>query len=291
MKSVVREISPLSQGDCFCISTYSSNDFNQSFHHHNTIELALVSNAVGVKRIVGSQEDVIATGQELVMIPPGLAHGWQAVSEIPNDLSVIVIHFDSDLLNEKFLNRAPLKGLKQMLTDLNRGILFQPEIVKDIAPLISNLTRADNLDSVIQLLSILHQLSLAKYRQIIPEDQGCKIISMGGDKIDEIYAYMIAHHHYRLTPDEVAEATGIKPALLTKFIRTSTGLSFTESLNNIRLKQVIRMLVETTHTVAEIAFACGFNSLANFNRLFRNSHGCTPVEYRQNYFAYRHVKL
>ena len=47
------------------------------------------------------------------------------------------------------------------------------------------------------------------------------------------------------------------------------------------------MLIDTTNTVAEISFKCGFNNLSYFNRLFKKKNGCTPKEFRENYSGTR----
>lgn len=50
----------------------------------------------------------------------------------------------------------------------------------------------------------------------------------------------------------------------------------------LRLARIARALIETDATVAEIAFANGFNNLANFNRRFRQHFGCSPTSYRRS---------
>jgi AraC-like DNA-binding protein len=55
------------------------------------------------------------------------------------------------------------------------------------------------------------------------------------------------------------------------------------SLLEIRLGHATRMLIETTQSVSEIAYDCGFNNISNFNRLFKKKKGCTPSVFRENY--------
>ena len=43
------------------------------------------------------------------------------------------------------------------------------------------------------------------------------------------------------------------------------------------------LLVDTTQTVSEICYDTGFNTLCNFNRLFRKRKGCNPTEFREKY--------
>ncbi|MGB5358652.1 MAG: helix-turn-helix domain-containing protein, partial [Eudoraea sp.] len=42
-------------------------------------------------------------------------------------------------------------------------------------------------------------------------------------------------------------------------------------------------------SISEIAFMCGFNSIANFNRVFKKSKGSTPTQYRQDFSGIRRV--
>jgi transcriptional regulator GlxA family with amidase domain len=47
------------------------------------------------------------------------------------------------------------------------------------------------------------------------------------------------------------------------------------------------MLIDTTHSIGEIANKCGFNNMANFNRIFKQKKGCTPKEFKRNYTGQR----
>jgi AraC-like DNA-binding protein len=55
------------------------------------------------------------------------------------------------------------------------------------------------------------------------------------------------------------------------------------SLLEVRLGNASRLLIDTTQSVAEVAYNCGFNNISNFNRLFRKKKSCTPKEFRENY--------
>ena len=60
-----------------------------------------------------------------------------------------------------------------------------------------------------------------------------------------------------------------------------TGLSFARSLTAMRLKEARRLLGLTpARQVADIAYACGFDSIATFYRVFRSAYGMTPGDVR-----------
>ncbi|MDD4590103.1 MAG: helix-turn-helix domain-containing protein, partial [Parabacteroides sp.] len=43
------------------------------------------------------------------------------------------------------------------------------------------------------------------------------------------------------------------------------------------------LLVDTTNSISEICYECGFNNLSNFNRIFKKRKECSPKEFRENY--------
>ncbi|MBR3500042.1 MAG: helix-turn-helix domain-containing protein, partial [Bacteroidales bacterium] len=50
-----------------------------------------------------------------------------------------------------------------------------------------------------------------------------------------------------------------------------------------RLGAASRALVDTSQTISEICYNCGFNNLSNFNRTFKSKRGVTPRDFRMNY--------
>lgn len=69
----------------------------------------------------------------------------------------------------------------------------------------------------------------------------------------------------------------------SRFFKNRSGKTFINSLNDIRLGHASRMLIDTTHSVSEIAYNCGFNNISNFNRIFKKKKGCTPKEFKEGY--------
>jgi len=68
-----------------------------------------------------------------------------------------------------------------------------------------------------------------------------------------------------------------------RYIKQRTSKSFVDFLTDIRLGFAIRALIDSPQSVAEIGYACGFNNLSNFNRIFKKKKGMPPTEFRENY--------
>jgi len=83
---------------------------------------------------------------------------------------------------------------------------------------------------------------------------------------------------------EAARRAGLSPAAFSRYFRKKMGHTFEDFVNEVRVGRSCRALIETPEkSVAEIAFAAGYNNLANFNRQFRRRTGLSPVEYRRRH--------
>jgi transcriptional regulator GlxA family with amidase domain len=87
-------------------------------------------------------------------------------------------------------------------------------------------------------------------------------------------------HHPGLTPAALAAELGVSLRQVHVLFEP-TGLSFARTLTAMRLEKA-RRLIETmpARQVADIAFACGFDSIATFYRVFRSAFGMTPGDVR-----------
>ncbi len=93
--SILREITPLTQSDCFTYFYRAKSDFDFPLHYHDEIELNFIKNARGTKRIVGDHVEEIGD-IELVLVGPGLPHGWFGSGFPENQIEEITIQFHKD---------------------------------------------------------------------------------------------------------------------------------------------------------------------------------------------------
>ncbi|HKG08746.1 MAG TPA: AraC family transcriptional regulator [Pedobacter sp.] len=286
-KNIIREITPLTVHDCFTIFSRDKSGFDFPLHNHEEMELNLIINARGAKRIVGDHIEEIEA-LELVFVGSNLAHGWFTHNCISKEIKEYTIQFHKDLIDEKFLRRNQLSQIRKMFEQSKKGVLFSRETTEELMPRITGLVKKRGFSSILELLSILHDLSTSK---------GCRTLSdasftnenytYNSRRIEKVFEYMNLNFGNLITLNDVAKVANMPEASFSRFIKKRTGYSFIDSLNEIRLGHVSRMLLDTTESVSEIAFKCGFNNMANFNRTFKSKKGCTPKEFRSNYLENR----
>jgi AraC-like DNA-binding protein len=79
----------------------------------------------------------------------------------------------------------------------------------------------------------------------------------------------------------VAEATSTSPNYLSEKFKEATGINYVKYVAQARFEKATTLLRQADLRVSEIAFACGFQSLSQFNRVFKKLAGKSPTEYRR----------
>ena len=67
----------------------------------------------------------------------------------------------------------------------------------------------------------------------------------------------------------------------SRYFRRSTGNTFTDFVNRVRVNKACQLLLETDKYISTICYEVGFNNVANFNRRFSEFRGMTPSEFRK----------
>lgn len=287
MHKVYREITPLTPYDCFTLFSRSKTCFDFPLHNHEEMEINLIRYGKGVQRVVGDHTETISD-IELTFIGSNLPHGWfdhefKWNSEMPK-VEEITIQFHRDLLDDNLLKRKQLYFIRSMFANAARGISFSEETAMRIYPRFKDLTQKSGFDSVLELLSILHDLSVSRnFRLLSSSTFADGSIRYDSRRIERVFNYLRENYHKNITLEEVARFAGMTEVSFSRFIKKRTGKTFIDSLNELRLSHASRLLIDTTHTIAEIGYRCGFNNLSYFNRIFKKRHGCTPKEFRLTY--------
>lgn len=285
-KKILREITPLTSADCFTVFARTKTEFDFPVHYHEEFELNFIKNGKGVKRIIGDHVEEIGE-YELVLIGPNLQHAWFTHKCKSHEITEITIQFHKDLFDEKFLRRNQLSFIRTMLGNSLRGILFSFETASLLSSRIMRLSKKSGFESVLELMSILHELSISRHSRMLSNStfNNMENLSYNSRRIERVMEYLNENFHNPISLTEIARLTNMAESAFSRFFKTRTGMTFIDSLTEIRLGHASRMLIDTTQSVSEIAYECGFNNISNFNRIFKKKKGCTPKEFKKSYTA------
>ncbi len=131
-----------------------------------------------------------------------------------------------------------------------------------------------------------------------PETMQVTIQMMGRQICDLIYSYnrknrykyvdqakrYIAEHYSdsNLSLNDVAEYVQISASYLSELFAEISGEKFSGYLAAYRIEKARQQLQTTSEPAKEIGSRCGFNSVQNFNRVFKKMTGLTPGQYRES---------
>lgn len=285
MNTIFREVTPLSSQDCFMIFSREKSEFNFPIHVHSEYELNFIENAAGARRIVGDNVEEISELELTLVTGSNLSHGWLNHHCISKKIKEITIQFHGDLINEDLLNKNQFLSMKEMFDKATYGVTFSQEtilLIKD--RLYSLASEQEGVHSVLKLIGILHDLSLSQtMRTLSSKSFVNKGLTYDSRRIESAFNYMLNNYDKDIKLSDIAKTVGMSDVAFSRFFKKRTSKNYIDSLNDIRLGHATRMLINTTHSIAEICLMCGFNNFSNFNRIFKKKKGCTPTEFKENY--------
>ena len=282
-----KEVSPLSSKDCFILIERQKTNFNFPIHIHPECELNFIENAKGAQRIVGDSIEEIDEEELVLVTNPHLEHAWKDYRNVSKNIHEITIQFHPDLLTDTFLNKNQMISIRQLFRHAERGVAFSRESIAKVRPLLKTLTcENDSFYSLIKLLIILHELSIDKgMRELSTGQFAANVMHQhsSDESLGRVMDYHSRHYSEVIRLSEVAEMVNMSESSSCRFFKQHTSKSFIDFLTDIRLGAASRALIDSSLSIAEIGYDCGFNNLSNFNRIFKKKKGVTPSEFRDNY--------
>lgn len=282
---ILHEITALSDTDCFCIVERSKSEFNYPLHSHTECEINYVENAPGSQRTVGDSVEEIEDFDLVLITGKELEHVWENYQCRSREIREITIHFSPDLFFENFIDKMQFKSIKQMLERAQKGLSFPLHTILRVRSLLNSLSHEkQGFHAVITFLNLLYELSLSAESKTLSSSSFARVQSpVTSRRIQKVEDYLRQNYTQEIRLSELADMVGMSEVAFSRFFKVRTGKSVTDYLLDIRIGHVIRLLVDTTQSISEVCYGCGFNNLSNFNRIFKKRKGCTPKEFRENY--------
>ena len=282
--TVLREVTPLSSENCFIYISRTKSEFTYPIHFHPDCELNFIENAKGVKRIVGDSIEEIDDLELVLITGANLEHAWINGNCKSTCIKEITIQFHEDLFMN-VLMRNQFRTIREMFEKARHGLVFPCDTAERIKPMLMDLGEEQNgFRSYMKLMQLIYELSLDSQARILSSSAFSHIDEeTDSRRVKKVLAYLQANYQREIRLADVAALVGMSEGAFSRFIKKRTAKTFVDYLNGVRLGTATRMLIDTTRSVSEICYECGFNNLSNFNRLFKKKKGCTPKEFRENY--------
>jgi AraC-like DNA-binding protein len=283
-RSILKESPPLTKADCFSLYARYKTEFNFPVHYHEEYELNFIENAKGVRRVVGSSMEEIDS-LELVLVGPNIPHAWFTYKCKSESIFEVTIQFHRDLFDEVFLKRNQLNFIRSMFERSLKGVSFSRRTIERVAPRLKALAEKEGFDSVLELMAVLHELSLSPDSRTLSDGvtYNTELIYNDSQRVEKVVDFINENFSRTIRLAEAADLVEMAETAFSRFFKAKTGITFVDYLNDIRIGHASRLLIDTTSPIAEIAQECGFTSLTNFNRIFKKRKGLVPKDFREKH--------
>lgn len=289
-ENFIREITPLSDKDCFYIADRHKEEFTYPMHSHKEFELNFVEHATGVKRIVGDSSEIIGDYDLVLIANPDLEHVWEQNNCTSKRIREITIQFVPAFING-LIDKNQFDSIRRMLEKAQNGISFPLDAIMKTYSLIDKLPEVKGFYAVVHFLTLLYELSLFTDQAKSLSSSAFARIEVHSDsrRVQKVQNYIGKHYKEEIRLGQLAEMVGMTEVSFSRFFKLRTGKNLSDYIIDLRLGHATRLLVDSTMGIAEICYECGFNNLSNFNRIFKKKKNCSPKEFRDNYRKKRRV--
>ena len=135
----------------------------------------------------------------------------------------------------------------------------------------------DKYAAIVRLLTFFAEQLSALINQIVLEQANAEppLVRKAREHIQQ-------HKNEPLSLAAVAQASGASVFHFCKVFKKTTGLKFTDYVARVRLEDAKNELLNPSRRISEVAYDVGFQSLTQFNRMFKRIFGQSPTEFRAN---------
>ena len=282
MATVLREITSITDKDCFYIVERHKSEFTWPLHSHEVYELNFIERGRGVRRVVGDSIEEIGDYELTLITGDGLEHAWEQGRCKEPDIREITVQFSPQLLDQKLLTRNQFASVRKMFERARMGLVFSMPAIMRVYSLLDTLaSKEERMDQFLDMLKILYELSLDTGARTLASHS---FANAGPDResrrISKVKEFIARHYKEEIKLEDLAALVAMAPSAFSRFFKQRTGRSPLDYIIDVRLGAAARMLVDTTPSVSEICYSCGFNNLSNFNRTFKARRGYTPRDFR-----------
>jgi len=277
MKAILEDVKSNQGASSFYAFRYQVPFFQFKWHYHPEYELTYIVKGNGY-RIVGNSYEYFNDG-DLVLLGNHLPHTWSGKLNDDIKSDAVVIQFSKEFI-APFLGLNESLLIKDMLNTSVRGIRFEPDA--ELVAKIIALTETNGVDKILKLISILDDLS-KKQPILIASNSFHNVVSKKNEiRINKVCLYIQNNFHTKISLKEVADLIYLTESNFCKFFKKATGKTYSDYLNELRINEACRLLVQTEKSINQISFECGFESLSYFNRVFLSKKEMTPSKYRKS---------
>lgn len=199
----------------------------------------------------------------------------------------ISIFFDPNKKMAAFLDLPEFEELKNFIDSSGTGFQIASGLKISVGESIAALQKTKGIEQIIDFIRILNHLMQNRHLHTsLSSEKNLPVhISDNDQRIIDAQTYIKRNFaQQKLTLDNIAREACMTPQAFCRSFKKRTGITYIEYLNELRVQRACRLLTSSSmYSISSVAFNSGFNSLTNFNRVFKAIMKYSPKEYLKHY--------
>lgn len=253
------------------------------WHFHKEYELHLITASSG-KVFIGDYIGNFNPGS-LFLTGPNLPHNW--ISQVEGCEGFpqrdMLVNFSDALFENTPSVFAELRSVLPLLERARYGIEFRSRaLISEATRLMGLIAHHRGATRLGYFLILMEALAASDDYSLLSASSAADLADETNvDRTNRAVDYIFAHYGRDLSLEEVAQHLHMKPTYFSRVFKQSTGRSFVEFVNRLRISKSCELLADGNKPVTQVCFESGFNNISNFNRRFQQLKGMTPSDYRR----------
>ncbi|CAN5334661.1 AraC family transcriptional regulator [soil metagenome] len=286
IKSAVRK-SAIPETNAFVIQRLDDAHFDLNWHFHQEYQLFVVLEGTGT-RFIGDNIKPFKEG-DMVFTGPDLPHLWRCDDIYFQKYSKlrsrgIVIYFQDKFLGKSLLHKDEMTSIRQLFQRARQGMEIYGKTNTAVSKMMVELEKLSGLDSIIKLLQILNELAVStEYQSLSKSNFIPSYKESDNNRMNKVYEHILKNFKHNISLNEVAAIASMTPSSFSRYFKARANKSFSNFVSEIRTGHARKLLLEDHLNIAQVCYECGFKTLSNFNKQFKEITGTTPLKYRKEY--------
>ncbi|KIL40543.1 hypothetical protein SD70_12345 [Gordoniibacillus kamchatkensis] len=263
-----------------------ANHLQEPEHTHTFFELVYIWSGSGTQQVNAQSYDV--QRGDLLFMNVGDRHSFQAGP----DFTYMNVLFEPDFLSEQLTaaeaahNLLSLQLFQEFHAKLNKPmpvVAFRGKRMVEIEELLETMYREyeEKRSGYRAMLKGYATLLLAMAFRTMQDHLHSSGLNGAYHMLPQLLTYIEQHYDGRITLQDLAKQSYYSPYYISKVFVECLGFTFTEYVQQIRLREAKRKLLETADTVEAIGRSVGYADKTQFFRLFKQAFGMTPQQLRK----------
>ena len=157
-------------------------------------------------------------------------------------------------------------------------------ITEKISELIKEVVSSTGIDRLTLFLKTLDAIATTEEFELLSSPGYENSVNLADtERINVVMNYIMQNYSQEIKIEEIAGLANLTLSSFCRYFKSRTHKTFSEFLNEVRILNACKLLVNSKKTITEICYETGYNNISHFNRQFKLNTGLTAKEYAKKY--------